>query len=68
MNRCIKDEFKGTAYSPLPDIGALVRVIEEVQRSMVVEHSPVQLLPSDQQYLGGDQVKAAFADFWKRHA
>lgn len=67
VNRCIKEEFRGTAYSPLPDIGALTRVIEDVLRSMVPEQPPIMPQPAGQRFLTQDEIAERFAEFWRKH-
>lgn len=40
LRRCRESEFKGTAYMPLPDEGALIRIINEVNAEMVTVTVP----------------------------
>ena len=37
MRQCRETEFTGTSYMPLPDEGALIRIILDVQSRMTVE-------------------------------
>lgn len=46
VKRVRDTEYTGTAYSPLPDIGALNRTVNEVLRESPVERSPMPSLPA----------------------
>jgi hypothetical protein len=64
--RCIKEEFRGTAYSPLPDIGALTRVIDDVNRSMVTEGPRIQSPEMSGTFVSADELRKGFAAMWTR--
>lgn len=41
VRRCIETEFTGTSFQPLPDKGALIRIIQQINRESGGEAKPV---------------------------
>lgn len=64
VRRCRESEFKGTSYTPLPDEGAIIRIINEVNQGLVTEDKPVE---HQGQWMTPPEVRAAFSEFWSQH-
>ena len=66
VRRCRETEFRGTSYSPLPDEGAIIRIIHEVNQQMVAE-SRQDPSAGGERWMNQAEVRAGFARFWAKH-
>ena len=67
VRRIRETEFTGTTYMPLPNEGAIIRIIQEVNSAMVSEaEAPSLEPPAGRRWMKRDELSRSFAEMWAR--
>jgi hypothetical protein len=67
VRRIRETEFAGTTYMPLPNEGAIIRIIQEVNGAMVTEtEAPNLEPPPGRKWMMKDEIARSFSEMWER--